>query len=243
VYRYATERLLVRVINAHVIPKNKHFPSERSIELNLPDLSSRTNVRAFVNSKIGTLDLVLDGVAVARVGREPDERIPNIGDMITIALSTSPHGMPTILSNLRIRPWSGELPPGDAPGISLANGDVSRAAPGEAHDGKIRLSGEVGDMDVSMDKIQSIDFGGAFTPKPAAGRIYLPDGTILNVDGFRFGGNELTAHSQALGDLRLPANALSELILEPALPRAPHVIVAAPPGPSETLPANPPPIP
>jgi hypothetical protein len=46
----------------------------------------------------------------------------------------------------------------------------------------------------------------------------------VNLDGFNWDGRELTAHSPTLGDLRLPADAVNDLIYHPAPARPPAAV-------------------
>jgi hypothetical protein len=185
------------------------------------DLSTRVNLRAFVDAKAGTVDTFLDGIPVSQVGRVLGEQCPGIFGFFEIGPQERQSA--AIFSNLRIAPWSGELPrPGDEPCTLFANGDVTRGAIGEVRDGKLAVKSEIGDVEMPMDKVVAMEFAGAFAPVAAVGRILFQDGSIINVDRFRWTGSELSAHSATLGDFRLPASAVRELVLHPSLPRAPH---------------------
>ncbi|HEY2342082.1 MAG TPA: hypothetical protein VGH90_03580, partial [Chthoniobacteraceae bacterium] len=49
----------------------------------------------------------------------------------------------------------------------------------------------------------------------------LVDGSVIHADTFQWDGNELTAHSQTLGDIRIARDNLAELVLHPAPIRRP----------------------
>ena len=236
---YAMTQLQLMVMNR----RGQGGPNMRTIDLTdkFAEASTRVNLRIFVNAKLGTVDLFLDGVAVAQVGHLPSERCPGIGDEIELGPYAT-GGSPTILSNLWIGPWSGELPsPGDQPQVCLVNGDVTRGTAAEVHDGRLRLESEVGEIEMPLEKIEAIDFGGAFAPQPAVGRVYFQDGSALNVESFRWDASGLAARSATLGDLRLPAAAVRELILSPALPRAPHPLAPEKPAKKREDTDSPPP--
>jgi hypothetical protein len=127
-------------------------------------------------------------------------------------------GLPTVFSNLWIGPWSGELP--RAGGVAdattaLTNGDVAPGVPQAMHEGKFSLETELGALEVPLENVVAVEFGGKLLPERAAARIRLADGTAVNVDAFNWDGRELTAHSATLGDLHLPGGVASELIFDP----------------------------
>jgi hypothetical protein len=102
---------------------------------------------------------------------------------------------------------------------------MTHGAIGDVRDGKLSAKSEIGDVETPIEKIGALDFGGAPAPVAAVGRIYFQDGSIINVDHFRWAEGKLTAHSATLGDFQLPADAIRELVLHPSLPRAPHPLV------------------
>jgi hypothetical protein len=122
-----------------------------------------------------------------------------------------------ILSNLWLGPASESLQQGDGKTrLLLNNGDL---IPGSVHalrEGKLSVESEAGNLEPAWKAVQSIVFDTPRAQKPAAARIFLGDGTKLNVDDFRYEHGELSAHSELLGELRFGPNALSELVFHPA---------------------------
>jgi hypothetical protein len=202
--------------------RNPKFPNgganrELQFRDKLGDNVRQLSLRAFVNGPAGTIDFFLNGYNLGRVGQTPAERLPGIGK--SLAIDTYSYGRSQLLlSEVTITPWSGELPrPGGATPVTvLANGDVAQGAPLSLSDGRWKLDSEIGPLDLAGDKVQAVEFGGEMQPTRAAGRLRLVDGSALLVDRFQWSDGELTAHHAVFGELRLPANAVSELIFDPA---------------------------
>lgn len=206
----------------------------------LSEPTSRRNIRVFVDSKVGTADILIDGVFIARLGQQAAERMPGLGESIRL----QPYNQgdaPLILSNLWIGPWNGELPkPGNdtALAVSLANGDVATGALTDFQEGKLRVESDIGPLDLPMDKILAVEFGGAPAPKRPEARIRLADGCAFAVDAFRWDGENLAAHSEVLGDVKVPAKMISELVLAPAPARAPKIAAPKKAGQKPAADAN-----
>ena len=211
-------------------PKVRGRNSSRNVPVRekIPDASSRLALRVFVDRKAGTADFFLNGALVTRIGQQANERLPGLGEIVSVSASEQGE-MASILSNLWIGPWNGELPRIGAgvPGATaLTNGDAAPGAPEKWHDGKFVVETAAGLLELAQEKVQAVEFGGAMAPERAAARIRLADGCAVNVDAFRWDGKELAAHSATFGELRLSAGLVSELIFDPAPVRAPRGPVA-----------------
>jgi hypothetical protein len=103
---------------------------------------------------------------------------------------------------------------------------MAPSAPLKMQDGKYVVESEAGPLDLPLEKVQAVEFGGVMAPEQAAGRIRLADGDAVNVDSFRWDGKELAAHSAILGDLHLAAGVVSELIFDPTPVRPPRTPLA-----------------
>ncbi len=207
-------------------PKARQRPNYKNVALSdkVPDASSRMSLRAFVDRTAGTADLFLNGALVARVGQQQGERLPGLGEVMSVTASQQEDST-SILSSLWIGPWNGELPrlgEGVPAATALSNGDAAPATPEGWRDGKFLVETPAGMLELPLEKVQAVEFGGVMAPEKAAGRIRLADGGVVSVDAFRWDGRELTAHSAALGELRLPASAVNELIFNPAPVRPPR---------------------
>lgn len=211
-------------------PKPRQRSNHRNVQLRgkIPDASSRLALRVFVDRIAGTADLFLNGGLVARVGQQAAERLPGMGELVSLNAGQQ-EDTTSILSNLWIGPWNGELPrsgDGVPAATALTNGDVAPDAPAKWVDGKYLVETTAGVFELPLEKVQAIEFGGVMTPEKAPGRIRLADGGTLDVDAFHWNGREMTAHSVALGELRLPVAAISELIFNPAPARPPRTPAA-----------------
>lgn len=207
-------------------PKARQRPNYKNVALSdkVPDASSRMALRVFVDRTAGTADFFLNGAFVARVGQQQGERLPGLGEVMSVTASQQEDST-SILSSLWIGPWNGELPrlgEGVPAATALTNGDAAPATPEGWRDGKFLVETPAGMLELPLEKVQAVEFGGVMAPEKAAGRIRLADGGVVSVDAFRWDGRELTAHSAALGELRLPATAVNELIFNPAPVRPPR---------------------
>lgn len=214
-------------LQAVVIDPHGRQPNWREIPLQekLGTNGSNRAVRLFVDTKAGTCDFVINGVHIIRLGHDKIERL--LKGQYTVRVVPYPSQI-SLLSNIWVGPWNGELPRVEtetAGATALANGDVAPGIPKCMLEGKLVIDSELGELNVPMEKALALDFGGTMDPKRAPARLRLEDGTTLNVDAFRWDGNELTAHSVTLGDFRLPADSVQEIIYDPAVPRAPMPVM------------------
>jgi hypothetical protein len=210
-----------------------------------PDRSSadggRLNVQAFVDGPAGSARFYLDGVLAAESGKEKKDRHPGLGHHVQIR-SVQGRGVPVVFSNIRISPWSGELPLESAtePRIVFKNGDRAAGVVKEMHAGKLQMQSAGGEFEIPLERAESIDFGGAVAPQKAAARLRFPDGSVIQADNFRCEGGEVTAHSAALGDLRFSVAALSDLALDPLpLQPPPPLIIEPENGKAKDAPVRP----
>ncbi len=188
----------------------------------LQDPTSRRNIRVFVDAKLGTADIFLDGVFLIKIGQQVSERLPGLGD--TIRMQAYPQQASVVVSNIWLGPWNGELPTPSSeptPATSLTNGDVAMGAPKDFRDGKLLLESEIGPLELPMDRVLAVEFGGTLSSKPAHARVRLTDGCAISLETFHWEGGQLIARSEVLGDLQIPAKLISELVLAPSPPRTP----------------------
>ena len=194
----------------------------------LGNANSQRDLRLFVDTRTGTSDLVINGVHIIRLGQDEVERLPPA--QYTAKIQPYPNqGMSSVFSNIWMGPWNGELPSSAKAAdesTALSNGDLAKGAPMAMHDGKFTIDSDLGELDIPVEKALAVDFGGAVDGQKIAARFRLGDGTVLNVDRFHWDGQELTAHSPTLGDLRLPGGVVSELIYDPSPVHAPTPVGA-----------------
>ncbi len=191
-------------------------------------------VCAFVDTKMGTIDLYFDGSFVARVGSTPECQIADLGNIITLYAENRGGEIQMVLSAIAIRPWIGELPEGhEKTRLFLTNRDAVDGELRGLRDGKLAIEGEVGPLDFPLSRVREVEFGGIAAPEKSAARLRFANGAIIHVQSFRLDATGLVAHSAVLGDIRVSRNALTELILDPAPLRFESPIAKKPPRNSE----------
>ncbi|HEY3897032.1 MAG TPA: hypothetical protein VGM54_00360 [Chthoniobacter sp.] len=218
---YSEVQLVVYGLQQNRRPNWREIPLQEK----LTDLETRRAIRLFVDTKAGTCDLYVNGVLIVRTGQQAGERITP--GKYTVHFQPYPNpGRPCVLSNLWIGPWSGELPKSETSPdatTTLSNGDATSGTPKTIRDGKLALDGEVGALEIPIEKIQEVDFGGKISTQPATTRLRFTDGTVMNMDQFHWDSQGLAGHSPTLGDLRLPSGVINEIIFHPTAPHAPIV--------------------
>ncbi len=226
---FTPDQLQVGIVD----PKNPEANQQQEVSLQ-EKLSERTGsqqVRIFVNAKLGTADFYINGVLLLRHGQQPRDRVPGLGR--TISFATFPIPM-AIFSHLWIGPWNGLLPQPEtdtAPGTILINGDVASEPAVGFQNGRFLLESEIGPIEVVREKVQLIHFGGAPLPEPRpVACVVLTNGSSLQLSSFSWENGELAAKNVFLGDLRLPAAIIAELIYSPSLIETPVVLPEKKPG-------------
>ncbi|HSI10563.1 MAG TPA: hypothetical protein VK961_00905 [Chthoniobacter sp.] len=202
-------------------PNWREIPLQEKLGVN----NTHRAMRLFVDTKAGTCDFVINGVHLARLGAEKSERLQKA--QYTARLVPYPN-QTSVFSNLWLGPWNGELPISEtepAGTTALANGDVAPGIPKCLREGRLAIDSELGELSFPLEKTLALDFGGAMEARRAPARLRLADGTTINVETFQWEGAELTAHSGTLGDLRLPADTIQEIIFDPAPPQPPMAVL------------------
>ncbi len=209
--------------------RGRPIQQEREVPLGdrLPQQKTRRELRIFVDTKAGTADFMVDGVQIMRFGQQKGERAPGLGSQVSLS-TYSMSGNTSMLSNVWLGPWNGEVPRfGDAiHGASLNNGDFAPGAIGGLADGKLMVGDAADGFEIPIERVSSIDFGSSPSAVRAAARIRIADGTVLNLQDFRWDGATLRGESAAFGQVEVPAKNISELILSPAPARFPKLAEA-----------------
>ncbi len=183
----------------------------------------RLSVRLFVDNKVGTVDVLVNGEHKVKSGQAVGERVPGVGQWVTIG-AYGGSNVPAVVSDVWVGPWNGELPrPSLAACVSLSNGDIAEAAPSEMKDGKLLVDLGGGPMEVPIDRVDAIHFDTQPSTTGSAGRIRLVNGDAISVESFKFDGGELVARSTSLGELRIPSAKLREIAFDVPAPRFPLV--------------------
>jgi hypothetical protein len=184
----------------------------------------RVSVRLFVDNKLGTVDVFVNGVHRVKSGQNAKERVPGVAGRVHIG-GYGHNMVPVVISEVWAGPWNGELPRPDAVAlVALSNGDVAEAVPTGLRNGKLLVDAGSGEMEVPLDRVDVIGFGGTPEPKAAPGRLRLFTGDAVSVESFKFEAGQLTARSPVFGEIRLPGEALRELVFDAAPARFPMVL-------------------
>jgi hypothetical protein len=206
--------------------RGRMFQQEREVSLadKLPEPRSRRELRMFVDTKIGTVDFMVDGVHLMRFGQQTKERAPGLGTQVSLS-SYSMSGNVSVLSNVWIGPWNGDVPRAGegGRGACLNNGDIAAGAIGNLEDGKITIGEGSEGIAIPLERITSIEFGVTPSPDRPAARLRLIDGTVLNLRDFTWEDAKFRGETLALGMLEVAAGTVSELIFSPAPVRFPRL--------------------
>lgn len=212
---------------------SRSFSSEVALRDKFAD-SKRRFVRLFVDSEKGSTTIMCEGLILKKLGGRKEESMTGLG----ASMSFYSYGSysPTRLSGIWIGPWNGDLPDAakePAPSVALSNGDVAIGEVRTVASGRATLATDVGEFELPLERITTVEFGGVPSTEKAIGRVRLRDGSVLHVSEFRWEADALSAKSAILGDVKFSAAEVSELILSPSALR----LVAAPP-PKKVEPAT-----
>lgn len=194
--------------------------------------SKRRFVRLFVDSEKGSATIMCEGIILKKLGARKEEAMTGLGH--TLSFYSYSGYSPTRLSNIWVGPWNGEVPETakePAASVALSNGDIASGEVRTMSGGKAIIATDVGEFELPMERIVTIEFGGVPSAEKAAGRVRLRDGSVVHVSEFRWEADTLSAKSAILGDVRFAATEIAELILAPAalrLPVGPLPVKAAP---------------
>lgn len=208
-------------VSAYNIGRNQSSRDrEISLSSKLAEHFSRREVRIFVNSRKGTLDILVDGVPVMKFGYEDSETVPGIGSHISFSSYATSNSV-SILSNVWMGPWNGDVPRKGNPseGALLNNGDIAGGKIGELHDGVLSVGVDADALDIPIKRITALAFGAPTAPEKPAARARLIDGTILNLRDFRWESGTLRGTSATLGAVEIPEAQVAQLALTPAVYR------------------------
>lgn len=204
-------------VNVNVVLPNPRRNIVKQVSIGVVDKTTRSRVRVLGDRVRGIVQIAIDGAKVFE--SSSDNQIPGLGKDIVFGSA----GMPSVVSNIRLVPWSGELPASiSAPASTiLTNGDAIRGSIKAVSNGRLLTESDLGPVQIPLQQVSLIQCRGDLTPTPCAARIRLSDGTVLHLDSFRWDGEALSGKSAVLGDIRLQAAVVAELVLSPALARAP----------------------
>jgi hypothetical protein len=193
--------------------------------------------RVLADRVTGRVTLLMDGVVMGQFGPRSSAPPRNLARGVGLVQQQN---MPVTFANLWVAPWNGQIPGQELPGataqdsVLLANGDEAQGTIGTGTPEIIQITSEAGTLDLPVNRLTTIDFGGRAT-EPAGGiRLRLNDRSVLTVSSYRIENGLVSGKNPLIGDIKFPLSALQELVFTPSTPP----VVPAKPG--EQGPNNPP---
>lgn len=198
-----------------IIPQQVQFEGKLK-----PDARQR-HVQLFANRDTGQLTILVDGVEVTHFGGKSGSPPRQLGRGLMISPQLN---LPCTFSNIWIGPWNGRIP-GKTPAADssqdtaiLNNGDEAPGTVEVATPSVMKLTSDVGPLELPLDRVTMIDFGGAPVERTLGARLHLAGSGCLTVGSYHVENDTVTCRSDMVGDLRLPLHAIQELVFSPARP-------------------------
>lgn len=199
------------------------MPQQIQFEGKLKPDANQRHVQLLANRDTGQLIVIVDGVVVTHFGGKPGSPPRQLGR----GLMLSPQlNLPCSFSNIWVGPWNGRVP-GKTPASDdnqdtaiLTNGDEAPGSVDIATPNSIKLTSEVGPLDLPLDRVTMIDFGGAPVEKTLGARLHLAGAGTLTVGSYHVENDTITCRSDMVGELRLPLHAVQELVF--SIPKPPQ---------------------
>jgi hypothetical protein len=192
-----------------IIPQQMQFEGKLK-----PDARQR-HIDLFANRDTGMLAVFVDGVLITRFGGKAGSTARQLGHGITLSPQI---GMPCTFSNLWFGPWNGRLP-GQSIGVDgapdtvmLKNGDEATGIVDLATPASAKVTSGVGPLELPLDRITMIDFGGPPAERTAGARVHLAGVGVLTVRGYRVEKDVVACRTEVAGSLCLPLEAVRELV-------------------------------
>jgi hypothetical protein len=213
----------------------QQFPFPKEIDLS----AHERHLRLFADRQSGRLAIFVDGVLVGQLIPKPSDGPRNLGRGVMI---TPQPNMNCTVSNLWVGPWNGVLP-GKTPGadtvpesVALANGDEVEGSVELATPATMKVTSEVGSLELPVERVNMVDMGGArVEPKPSTGtRLHFAGQGALAVSTWRIENETLYCKSEIAGELKLPLKGVQEIVFAaPAKAPAPAAAPAQAPAPEK----------
>jgi hypothetical protein len=192
-----------------IVPQQVQFEGKLSPE------SNRRHVQLLANRDTGTVIVMVDGVVITRYGGKAGAPPRPLGRGLTLSPQQN---LPCAFANIWVGPWNGRVP-GKSPASDtnqdtaiLNNGDEAPGSVDIATPSTVKLSSDVGPLDLPLDRVTMIDFGGAEVARTLGARLHLAGAGCLTVDSYRVQDNGISCRSEMVGELRLPLHSVQELV-------------------------------
>jgi len=181
---------------------------------------ARLSLRIFVDKTRRTMAFFLDGKLVTEVGRNPDQKLPPL-DLVHQIKASLTNGYPVIVSGASILPWDGDLDiahKGAAGRTLLRNGDLLDP-PKEIRSGICVTEGDLGRLELPIEKVDVVEFGGAGPQPVAPFHLRLLDGSVVHLDHCRLDGAAVAGQSSVFGEIKITVRAIAELVFASEPPK------------------------
>lgn len=176
------------------------------------------HVQLLANRDTGQLTILVDGVVITKFGGKPGTPPRQLARGLMLSPQVN---LPCMFSNIWVGPWNG-LVPGKTPQSDtahdtaiLSNGDEAPGAVEVATPTAIKVASDVGPLDLPLDRVTMIDFGGAPVERTLGARLHLAGAGCLTVGAYHVEKDMVTCRSEMVGELHLPLHAVQELVFTP----------------------------
>jgi len=189
----------------------QQFPFGKEITPN----ARERHLRFLAERTTGRLTILVDGIIVAQINPKASDDPRKLGRGIMI---TPQSNLPCTFSNLWVGPWNGVVPgktpePNPAPEtVALANGDEVQGTVEMATPTMVKVASEVGPLDLPVERLTMVDFGGLPVERGTGTRLHLAGHGTLTVSTWRIENETLICRSEIAGELKLPLAAVQEIV-------------------------------
>lgn len=218
-----SQGLYIYDMNPGVRARAGMVPQQIQFEGKLKPDANQRHVQLLANRDTGQLTVLVDGVVITHFGAKPGAPPRQLGR----GLMLSPQiNLPCTFSNIWVGPWNGRVP-GKTPASDdnqdtaiLTNGDEAPGAVDVATPTTIKLTSDVGPLELPLDRVTMIDFGGAPVERTLGARLHLAGAGTLTVGSYHVENDAITCRSDMVGELHLPLHAVQELVF--SIPKPPQ---------------------
>jgi hypothetical protein len=205
----------------------------------VPTDTAQRRIRILTDRVSGKMTILADGVVMGEYGPKSSSVPRNLGRGLGLLWSARP----AAFANLWVAPWNG-LAPGAPPqdAVLLANGDELPGKVRGVTADVLKVEGEIGELEIPVNRLSMIEFGGGASEPRAGVRIRLNDRSAFTASAYRVENDAVVCRHEVLGELKFPLRALQELSFSPIPSAAPTAKPqeAVPPKPAPgVLPNNP----
>jgi hypothetical protein len=189
----------------------QQFPFSKEIKPN----ASERHIRILADRTTGRMTVFVDGVLTAQMKPRTADGPRQLGRGIMI--SPQPN-LPITVSNLWVGPWNGVVPAKASTEkpiqdtVALVNGDEVEGTVEIATPSTIKVTSDVGPLELPLERLTMVDFGSQPAPPRPSTRLHLAEGGALTVTAWRIEETVVVCQSEISGELRIPLKAVQEIV-------------------------------